>query len=173
MPTIIRGQTRGDDCLARRRSAPIQQTTTYSPDLLLRRKPGTPRSPNSSYWRENHGPPVAKHATTLNICAMCRFTLSKTQSTTAGGGARQDGNAYDGVAELWWTNRDSLMAGFTGAGREAGEELVQDEAGSSICRIPLCGSTTNIRRSIRAKIWSRANTRRCSNCSSACGIPRT
>ena len=35
---------------------------------------------------------------------------------------------YDGVAELWWTNRDSLMAGFTGAGREAGEELVQDEA---------------------------------------------
>ena len=36
---------------------------------------------------------------------------------------------YDGVAELWWTNRDALAASFGSvAGQVAGKELLEDEA---------------------------------------------
>ncbi|HJU12133.1 MAG TPA: EthD domain-containing protein, partial [Candidatus Binataceae bacterium] len=35
---------------------------------------------------------------------------------------------YDGVAELWWTNREALASGFRGAaGQAAGRELLEDE----------------------------------------------
>lgn len=98
--------------------------------FVLRRKPDMSLAEFQRYWREVHGPLVAKHATTLNILRYVQVhTLEdpiNDQLAAARGGME---NPYDGVAELWWTNRDALAATFAaGAGREAGEELVQDEA---------------------------------------------
>jgi len=98
--------------------------------FLLRRKQGTSLDEFQRYWRETHGPLVAKHATTLNILRYVQVhTLEDPINDQLAGARGKMETPYDGVAELWWTNRDALMASFdSSAGREAGEELVQDEA---------------------------------------------
>lgn len=98
--------------------------------FVLRRKPGMSRAEFQQYWREVHGPLVAKHATAL---AMHRYVQVHTlddpindQLAGARGGMEP---VYDGVAEVWWTNRAALVGTFgTEAGRAAAQELVEDEA---------------------------------------------
>ena len=98
--------------------------------FVLRRKPGMSRAEFQQYWREVHGPLVAKHATDL---AMHRYVQVHTlddpindQLAEARGGMEP---VYDGVAEVWWTNREALVGTFgTEAGRAAAQELVEDEA---------------------------------------------
>ena len=98
--------------------------------FVLRRKPGMSRAEFQQYWREVHGPLVAKHATAL---AMHRYVQVHTlddpindQLAGARGGMEP---VYDGVAEVWWTNREALVGTFgTEAGRAAAQELVEDEA---------------------------------------------
>ena len=98
--------------------------------FVLRRKPGMSRAEFQQYWREVHGPLVARHATDL---AMHRYVQVHTlddpindQLAGARGGMEP---VYDGVAEVWWTNREALVGTFgTEAGRAAAQELVEDEA---------------------------------------------
>ncbi len=98
--------------------------------FVLRRKPGMSRAEFQQYWREVHGPLVASHATAL---AMHRYVQVHTlddpindQLAGARGGMEP---VYDGVAEVWWTNREALAGTFgTEAGRAAAQELVEDEA---------------------------------------------
>lgn len=98
--------------------------------FVLRRKAGMSREEFQQYWREVHGPLVAKHAMALNIHRYVQVhTLDdpiNDQLAQARGGMEP---VYDGVAELWWTTRDALVsASGTDAGRAAGKELVEDEA---------------------------------------------
>ncbi len=98
--------------------------------FVLRRKPGMSLAQFQQYWRENHGPLVAKHATTLNILRYVQVHTLEDPTNDALAGARGTmEKPYDGVAELWWTNRDALTANMgTTAGQAAAQELVEDEA---------------------------------------------
>jgi EthD domain len=99
---------------------------------LLRRKPGLSRADFQQYWRDVHGPLVARHSTTL---AVQRYTQLHTLDDDVAQGINQaltDARggmepAYDGVAELWWAREGDLAAFGTSAGRAALEELLDDE----------------------------------------------
>ncbi len=98
--------------------------------FVLRRKPEMPRSDFQHYWRTVHGPLVAKSSSALNILRYVQVhTLDdpiNTQLAEARGGMEEP---YDGVAEVWWPNREALTSTFgTAAGQAAAQELVEDEA---------------------------------------------
>lgn len=98
--------------------------------FVLRRKPEMSRAEFQEYWRNVHGPLVAKSSTALN---MLRYVQVHTlddpindQLAEARGGMEEP---YDGVAEVWWPNREALTSGLENAdGRAVAKELVEDEA---------------------------------------------
>jgi len=98
--------------------------------FVLRRKSGMSRAEFQQYWREVHGPLVAKHATDLNIHRYVQVhTLDDPINDQLAGVRGGMEPVYDGVAELWWSTRDALVsASGTEAGKAAGKELVEDEA---------------------------------------------
>lgn len=98
--------------------------------FVLRRKPGMSLAEFQQYWRDNHGPLVAKHSTTLNILRYVQVhTLEDPTNDQLAGARGTMEKPYDGVAELWWTNRDALVAPMSNpAGQAAAKELVEDEA---------------------------------------------
>lgn len=98
--------------------------------FVLRRKAGMSLDEFQQYWRENHGPLVAKHATTLNILRYVQVhTLEDPTNDQLAGARGTMEKPYDGVAELWWNNRDALSANMsTPEGQAAAKELVEDEA---------------------------------------------
>jgi hypothetical protein len=87
------------------------------------------RAEFQQYWRELHGPLVAKHATELNIHRYVQVhTLDDPINDQLPGARGTMEPIYDGVAELWWTNREALAETFgTAAGQAAAKELVEDE----------------------------------------------
>ena len=98
--------------------------------FVLRRKPDISRAEFQQYWREVHGPLVAKSSTALNILRYVQVhTLDdpiNDQLAEARGGMEEP---YDGVAEVWWPNRAALTSTFeNAAGQAAAQELVEDEA---------------------------------------------
>ncbi len=97
-------------------------------EFALRRKPGMSRAEFQQYWRDEHGPLVAKHSSALSIHRYIQLhTLDdpiNEQLAAARGGMEPP---YDGVAELWWTDREALEATGSDAGQEALMELLADE----------------------------------------------
>lgn len=98
--------------------------------FVLRRKPEMSLAEFQQYWRETHGPLVAKHATALNIHRYIQLhTLDDPVNDQLAGDRGSMEPIYDGVAELWWANRKVLVsAAGTPAGQAALQELVEDEA---------------------------------------------
>lgn len=98
--------------------------------FVLRRNPGMSRAEFQQYWREVHGPLVAKHAMHLNILRYVQVhTLEDAVNDQLAGARGAMEPPYDGVAELWWTNREALAATFGNtAGQAAAKELLEDEA---------------------------------------------
>src|SRR6266851_10929 len=94
--------------------------------FTLRRKPGFSLAEFQRYWREVHGPLVARHSTTLNILRYVQLrTLDDPVNAQLAGARGKMEPAYDGVAELWWPNRETLAASFgQAAGQAAGRELL-------------------------------------------------
>jgi uncharacterized protein (TIGR02118 family) len=97
--------------------------------FVLRRGPGKSREEFQKYWREVHGPLVARHSVTLNILRYVQVhSLDdpvNDQLASDRGGMEQP---YDGVAELWWISREALAATFgSAAGKAAALELLEDE----------------------------------------------
>ena len=97
--------------------------------FVLRRRPSMSLAEFQQYWREVHGPLVAKHATTLNILRYVQVhTLDDPVNDQLAGARGTMEPPYDGVAELWWTNREALASTFgNAAGQGAAKELVEDE----------------------------------------------
>jgi hypothetical protein len=98
--------------------------------FLLRKKPELSAESFYRYWLEEHGPLVASHARRLNVLRYVQVhTLedpANARMAEARGGMEPP---YDGVAELWFENREALLAGAgTDGGRRAGAELLEDEA---------------------------------------------
>jgi uncharacterized protein (TIGR02118 family) len=95
---------------------------------LLRRKPDLSLNDFQTYWREKHGPLVAKNATNLNILRYVQVHTLDDPINEALPGERSMLKSYDGVAELWWTSRDALIASsMSEEGAAAGAELLEDE----------------------------------------------
>ena len=97
-------------------------------EFALRRKPGMSRADFQQYWRDVHGPLVAKHSTALKIHRYIQLhTLDDPINdalAAARGGMEPE---YDGVAELWWKSPEDLRSLGAGAGAAAALELLEDE----------------------------------------------
>ncbi len=96
---------------------------------LLRAKPGMSPEDFQTYWRESHGPLVESHADRL---AMVRYvqvhTVHDLTAARPGSARGPMEEPYDGVAEVWWRDRDSLAAAqATAEGKKAADEILEDE----------------------------------------------
>jgi uncharacterized protein (TIGR02118 family) len=96
--------------------------------FLLRRLPSLTQAEFQRYWRETHGPLVARHAGVLRIRRYVQTHALDTPYNDALRATRGTAEPYDGVAELWWDSVEDLAAGTaTPDGRAAGAALLEDE----------------------------------------------
>ena len=80
------------------------------------------------YWLETHAPLVRKHAQTLGIRRYTQVHTLDDEATRLLQAGRGGPGAYDGVAELWWESRETLMQSFSSPeGQAAARELLEDE----------------------------------------------
>lgn len=80
------------------------------------------------YWRDVHGPLVLRHAPALGIRRYVQTHALAGGVSEALRAARAAAAPFDGIAELWWDDLESLAAATsTAAGRRASEELLEDE----------------------------------------------
>jgi uncharacterized protein (TIGR02118 family) len=95
---------------------------------VLRRLPNLSRQEFQDYWRNVHGPLVAKHSTTMRIR---RYVQTHTLDDPINDLLREPRGTtepYDGVAELWWNHEDEVAEGVgSPEGEKAAEELLEDE----------------------------------------------
>lgn len=96
--------------------------------FLLRRRPEIEAAEFHRYWRDEHGPLVARHAPVLGIR---RYSQLHTLDGVGAAIAQSRGcepSDYDGVALVWFDSVDALAAGATSPeGTAAGIELLEDE----------------------------------------------
>ncbi len=97
--------------------------------FCLRRLPPLSLAEFQDYWLNKHGPLVRSLQPALG---MVRYVqLHRLPGDLADGMRRVRGapEPYDGVAELWWESEESYRAARrNSAAREAGRELLEDEA---------------------------------------------
>jgi uncharacterized protein (TIGR02118 family) len=98
--------------------------------FCVKRRLDVPSADFYDYWLNQHGPLVKSKARDLNIR---KYTQSHTINAELGmgisseRGMQQEG--FDGVAELWWDDLESLLnATGTNVGKAAGQLLAEDEA---------------------------------------------
>jgi len=98
--------------------------------FLLRRKPELTREAFQAYWLNEHGPLVASHARHINALRYVQVHALDDPANDAMAKARGGMEVpYDGVAEVWFENRDRLVEALsTEAGRNAAAALLEDEA---------------------------------------------
>jgi uncharacterized protein (TIGR02118 family) len=96
--------------------------------FALHRLPHLSRSEFQSYWREQHGPLVKKHAAALRICRYTQVHTIDHASNSALQASRGAPEPFDGVAEIYWESLDDLAEVLASAeGRELGLLLLEDE----------------------------------------------
>ena len=98
--------------------------------FCVKRRSDVSRTDFYDYWLNQHGPLVKSKASDLNIV---KYVQSHTvnpelgSSISSNRGMLQEG--FDGVAELWWTDLESLLSvNGSEAGKIAGKVLAEDEA---------------------------------------------
>ena len=99
--------------------------------FLLRKKADLTTEAFYDYWLNTHGPLVASVARDLNMLRYQQVHTIVGDPAPAGMAEARGGMEpiYDGVAEVWFENREALEASMqTDAGRAAGTLLVEDEA---------------------------------------------
>ncbi len=98
--------------------------------FCVKKKLNVPSKEFFDYWLNQHGPLVKSKTNDLNIL---RYVQSHTVNPELGNGIssergmKQEG--FEGVAEIWWENLESLMSA-TGSdvGKVASQLLAVDEA---------------------------------------------
>jgi hypothetical protein len=97
---------------------------------LLRRQPGISRREFQQYWREQHGPLVARFANTLAILRYVQVhtILDDAQNEQHSGPRGAMEKPYDGAEEIWWAHHGDMVAGYQSpAGQAALQAIVEDE----------------------------------------------
>ena len=96
--------------------------------FCLHRLPELSRQAFQGYWFEKHAPLVAKHREALRVrryVQLHSMTTDFNEAIRAGRGAPE---MYDGVAQLWWDNLDSVVTAMSSPeGQVAGLALLEDE----------------------------------------------
>ncbi|SFR68121.1 conserved hypothetical protein [Marinobacter daqiaonensis] len=97
--------------------------------FCLRRKPGMSPQDFRDYWANHHAPLVQKHARALGIQRYVQSYTLPSSGFSRIADARGAPEAFDGVAELWFTSTSDMKErGATEEGRAAGRALLEDEA---------------------------------------------
>ena len=95
---------------------------------VVRRKEGMSLAEFQSYWRNTHGPLVAKHSTTMRVRRYVQTHRLDDPLNDAIRERRGFLTPFDGVAELWWDNPEELaVAAEKPEYQEATNELLEDE----------------------------------------------
>ncbi len=96
--------------------------------FCLTRRSDVPEEEFHRLWREEHAPLVRSHAAALGIRRYVQSHTAHPSLNTALAATRQAPAAYDGVAELWFDDVDSLVAATASPeGTAAGASLLADE----------------------------------------------
>ena len=96
--------------------------------FCLRRRADLPVEEFHRYWRDEHGPLVARHAATLGIRRYVQLHTVDGAVNRALAGTRGTPDAFDGVAELWFDDTEALVAAAASdEGRAAATVLADDE----------------------------------------------
>ena len=107
----------------------IERNAVLKLTFCLRRLPTLSLAEFQDYWLNKHGPLVRSLQPALG---MVRYVqLHRLPGDLADGMRRVRGapEPYDGVAELWWESEETYRAARrNSAAREAGRELLEDEA---------------------------------------------
>lgn len=98
--------------------------------FCVKRRSDVPSVDFYHYWLNQHGPLVKSKARDLSIV---KYVQSHTIIPELGNGISLDRGmqqeGFDGIAELWWNDLDSLLSATgSDAGKVAGQLLAEDEA---------------------------------------------
>ncbi|TFZ02716.1 EthD family reductase [Ramlibacter henchirensis] len=94
--------------------------------FCLRRLPHLTREQFQDYWRDVHGPLVRSHAQAFGLSAYVQSHALPQEASGRLALERGAPPSFDGVAQLWWQERQRT-AGEKEAARLANAELLQDE----------------------------------------------
>lgn len=96
--------------------------------FCVRRLPHLTREAFQRYWRETHGPLVARYAADLRIRRYVQLHTLDHPLNALLAASRDAPAPFDGIAELWWDSPDDLAAATASdAGRVASQALLEDE----------------------------------------------
>jgi uncharacterized protein (TIGR02118 family) len=96
--------------------------------FCLHRLPSLSRQAFQHYWFDEHAPLVTKHRETLRIRRYVQLHSTTTDLNEAIRAGREAPEMYDGVAQLWWDDLESVVAAMSSSdGQAAGLALLEDE----------------------------------------------
>jgi uncharacterized protein (TIGR02118 family) len=96
--------------------------------FCIRRRTDVSQEEFHRYWRHEHGPLVARLAAVLGIRRYVQLHTLPGSLNDALASSRHTPAAYDGVAELWFDDADTLASAAGSAeGMAAAAELARDE----------------------------------------------
>jgi len=95
----------------------------------IRRRAGLGAEEFSRYWLEKHGPLVRSVAAAIGACRYVQSHATSTDMSDMLRASRGASPAFDGITEVWWTDRAALEKGLgEPVGQEAARRLLEDEA---------------------------------------------
>lgn len=94
--------------------------------FCLRRLPHLSREQFQDYWRNVHGPLVRERAEALGLARYVQSQALPPEATGRLATERGSPPPFDGVAQLWWQERQPTPQ-QKDAARRASAELLQDE----------------------------------------------
>ena len=97
--------------------------------FAVRRRTEIAQADFHRYWRDQHGPLVRSLQPALGIRRYVQTHRMETPFNEALRASRSTLEPFDGVAELWWDDLESLVAATSSPeGSAAGQILLDDEA---------------------------------------------
>jgi len=95
---------------------------------VFRRLPNLTLEECQSYWRDTHALLVRQHAAALRVLRYVQVHTIDDPLNEVLRAGRAEIEPYDGMAQLWWEDREDLeMALTTPEGQRAADELLEDE----------------------------------------------
>ena len=97
--------------------------------FVIRRREDMAPEEFHRYWLEEHGPLARSLVEPLGARRYVQSHTVAPELNAQLAATRETGEAFDGLAELWWDSLEDLAAAFTSEeGQAAGRTLMEDEA---------------------------------------------